>query len=393
MERMTMGIDKSLDDEYPSVLINGSRYHFGRHPGPEYDYFLVENAHIAKDYWWFEKKEDFVAFLVNLPESADRNRLKKLYPDWSDVTHEQRGAYIEEDRAQLRNLMHEKQAAGTAQHFPVYPDDGSGPYRGHKPFRIENKAPLAQIERTISDLKRYQGFDRGLNDAGKLRVLEGFDWSGVSAKDKEAILQREVDFRSITKEQFEFVYEDIHFDTGRRVSDKLARKLFERASASDKDQKHEPGLVHFRDFTCETHWKTYPNGRPALYLVDANTRETVAIATADLPGAPLKPGEVFIKEHSENRGMLAALEQAGVVKATGETVRSGFVEVAVAKVLTPTHGRDRQDDRSNPMVNESGMENTSTNQMPGSRDAYRQMLAERAGTATLEKGKDKGIDR
>jgi hypothetical protein len=194
-----MGIDKSLHDDYPSIIINGSRYHFGRHPGPEYDYYLVENAHIAKDYWWFEKQEDFVAFLVNLPESADRNRLKKLYPDWSDVTHEQRGAYIEEDRARLRNLMHEKQAAGTAQHFPVYPDDGSGPYRGHKPFRIENKEPLAQIERTISDLKRYQGFDRGLNDAGKLRVLEGFDWSGVSAKDKEAILQREVDFRSITK--------------------------------------------------------------------------------------------------------------------------------------------------------------------------------------------------
>lgn len=183
---------------------------------------------------------------------------------------------------------------------------------------------------------------------------------------------------SRAKEQFDFVYEDIRFDTGRRVSDKLARQLFEQASASDKDQKREPGLVHFRGFTCETHWKTYPNGRPALYLVDAQTRETVAVATADLPGVPLNHGEVFIKEHSENRGMLAALETAGVVKAAGEKVRSGFVELAVATVL--------------PAI-ESGKENTSTNQMPGARDAYRQMLAESAGTATLEMGKDKGIDR
>jgi hypothetical protein len=35
---------------YPSIIINGS------HPGPESDYYLVENAHIAKDYWWFKEK-------------------------------------------------------------------------------------------------------------------------------------------------------------------------------------------------------------------------------------------------------------------------------------------------------------------------------------------------
>jgi hypothetical protein len=31
-----------------------------------------------------------------------------------------------------------------------------------------------------------------------------------------------------------------------------------------------PGTVHFRGFSCELHWKKYPNGCPALYLVDAN---------------------------------------------------------------------------------------------------------------------------
>jgi hypothetical protein len=167
------------------------------------------------------------------------------------------------------------------------------------------------------------------------------------------------------------------------------------AAAPGKEQAPSPATVHFRGFTCETHWKTYPDGRPALYLVDANTRETVAIATADLPGVPLKPGEVFIKEHSENRGMLAALEQAGVVKATGETVRSGFAEVAVAKVLPAIERQDRQNDRNTTMANESDMEKNPTDQMPGVNDSYRQMLAETAAAAGPDKGRDKdqGIDR
>src|SRR5579885_725915 len=99
-----MGIDKSLNDNYPSVIINGTRYHFGRHPGPDDAYFLVENASYAKDYWWFEHEDDFLAFLVNLPQSADRQRHLKLHPDWHDVTHEQRDAYIEGDRARLREM-------------------------------------------------------------------------------------------------------------------------------------------------------------------------------------------------------------------------------------------------------------------------------------------------
>jgi hypothetical protein len=119
----------------------------------------------------------------------------------------------------------------------------------------------------------------------------------------------------------------------------LRAKLFGEAAETGQQGTDAPGMVHFKGFLCEMQWKTYPNGRAALYLVDAQTRETVAVATADLPDAPLKPGEVFIKDHSENRGMLAALEQAGVVKATGAAVRSDFAEVPVAALL-PGHGRE-----------------------------------------------------
>jgi hypothetical protein len=186
-----------------------------------------------------------------------------------------------------------------------------------------------------------------------------------------------------------------------KIRDQTARQwsyqdiLQDAAGREVGPQSATPGTVHFRGFTCETHWKTYPNGRPALYLVDANTRETVAIATADLPGAPLKPGEVFIKEHSENRGMLAALEKAGIVQATGETVRSGFVEVPVAKVMTPVRRQDRQDDRNNTLANESGMERNPTEQKPGVKDSYQDLLTEASQRTVPEKSRDKdqGIDK
>ena len=129
-----MGRDKSLWDDYPSIIINGTRYHFGREL--TYGQYLVENAQYAKDYWCFNHKEDLLAFLVNLPETANRNWNRLLYPDWHQVTSEQRDAYLEENQARLRDLMQEKIQAGIAARFPVYPDDGSGPYEGREPFRV-----------------------------------------------------------------------------------------------------------------------------------------------------------------------------------------------------------------------------------------------------------------
>ncbi len=88
--------------------------------------------------------------------------------------------------------------------------------------------------------------------------------------------------------------------------------------------------MRFRDWLCEIRVSTYSNGRTALLLEDAKTGDSIAVATANLPHEPLEPGQVFIKDHSENQGMLAALEKAGIVKATGETVQSGFVQVPKA---------------------------------------------------------------
>ena len=71
----------------------------------------------------------------------------------------------------------------------------------------------------------------------------------------------------------------------------------------------------------------------ALSLVDEEG--PVATATVNLPDVPLGKNQVLIKNWSENEGMLDALVAAGVVKPTGETVRSGFVEVPVCELQPP----------------------------------------------------------
>jgi hypothetical protein len=98
--------------------------------------------------------------------------------------------------------------------------------------------------------------------------------------------------------------------------------------------------VMFQGQEFEVEHRHYPNGRRAIVLVDAVDREQAAVATVNLPDEPLAPDEVFIKDYSENAGMLRALEGAGVVRATGELVRSGFAEIPRAKVLTPEKSRE-----------------------------------------------------
>jgi hypothetical protein len=107
----------------------------------------------------------------------------------------------------------------------------------------------------------------------------------------------------------------------------------------------EPGpttRVRFRGWDCIIQKQRYENGRPALRLVDAEDGSPIATATVNLPEVPAAPNQVFIKDHSENGGLLAALTGAGVVKATGEVIQSGHVEVALCELLPPyrevTHG-------------------------------------------------------
>ena len=91
--------------------------------------------------------------------------------------------------------------------------------------------------------------------------------------------------------------------------------------------------VRFLDTDCTVQKHRYDNGRVALRLVD--DEGPVATATVNLPDVPLGKNQVLIKDYAENSGILSALVAAGVVKPTGETIRSGFVEVPVCELQPP----------------------------------------------------------
>ena len=95
-----MGIDKSLTDEFPSVMINGTKYHYGKET--TYGQYLVENAKYAKDYWVFRTADELREFLVCLPESA--KRLLDVYPQWVNGTDEEREMLRMERKELLRAL-------------------------------------------------------------------------------------------------------------------------------------------------------------------------------------------------------------------------------------------------------------------------------------------------
>jgi hypothetical protein len=93
--------------------------------------------------------------------------------------------------------------------------------------------------------------------------------------------------------------------------------------------------VRFKQWDCLIRKLRYDNGRPALQLVDAEDGSPIATATVNLPDVALGRNQVAIKNYSENEGMLDALVAAGVVKPTGQTVRSGYVEVPVCDLQPP----------------------------------------------------------
>ncbi|WP_152050931.1 DUF4313 domain-containing protein [Tautonia marina] len=93
--------------------------------------------------------------------------------------------------------------------------------------------------------------------------------------------------------------------------------------------------IRFRNWNCIVRKHQYDNGRPALQLIDAEDGSPIAQATVNLPDVALGRNQVAIKDWSENEGMLDALVAAGVVKPTGETVRSGYVEVPICELQPP----------------------------------------------------------
>jgi hypothetical protein len=145
-----MGRDFTLSNNHPSIIINGTKYHYDIDVHQQY---MVQSAHYEKDYWYFKEREDLEAFLINLPESADRNLRLKLHPDWRDVTPEQRDAYFEQDKLLFRAMAAEKLRNGTAQYFNMDLEGKHGPY---EPQRIESRSTEPAIERVERQIAEHK---------------------------------------------------------------------------------------------------------------------------------------------------------------------------------------------------------------------------------------------
>jgi len=89
--------------------------------------------------------------------------------------------------------------------------------------------------------------------------------------------------------------------------------------------------VVFHGEECTVSLSRYPSGASKIQLYDAEGFP-YATASADIPGVSLAAGEVIIKDHSENKGMLQALTDAGLVQTTGKTVRYGFVDLPIVRL-------------------------------------------------------------
>jgi hypothetical protein len=93
--------------------------------------------------------------------------------------------------------------------------------------------------------------------------------------------------------------------------------------------------VYFLGEKCFVDKLEYSNGRTALrlYTVTDGFKEPMGTATVNIPDAPLNDDEVFIKNYSENKGILKALIKAGIVEDTGRMFPVGHTFANICKLL------------------------------------------------------------
>lgn len=80
----------------------------------------------------------------------------------------------------------------------------------------------------------------------------------------------------------------------------------------------------------------YRNGKSlALKLIDDQEGECIAVCTVNLPEVPLHPGEIILKDYSENEGMLHSLFSQGIVSSPVRYAKNGHVTVPIVNLLIP----------------------------------------------------------
>jgi len=87
--------------------------------------------------------------------------------------------------------------------------------------------------------------------------------------------------------------------------------------------------IFFGGYACEMQLNHYTNGNKAISLVDTRDGSPVATATVNIEGVELSANEVMVKDYSENKGMLRALQDSKVVGRVVDVIQSGYVDIPV----------------------------------------------------------------
>lgn len=92
--------------------------------------------------------------------------------------------------------------------------------------------------------------------------------------------------------------------------------------------------VKIDEWDCTVELARYRSGQTAIVLNDAETGERVAVASVAIPeGRNLPINHTFIKNWSENKGILEVLVNAGIVRDTGEVAATGDVVANLVEIL------------------------------------------------------------
>lgn len=91
--------------------------------------------------------------------------------------------------------------------------------------------------------------------------------------------------------------------------------------------------VQFLDFTCEVQRAKYGSGQNSLRLIDVEDGQPVATASVCLEDQPQQENQVFIKNYSENAGIMEALMLQGVISGPVAVIPGGHVNFTVHELL------------------------------------------------------------
>jgi hypothetical protein len=92
--------------------------------------------------------------------------------------------------------------------------------------------------------------------------------------------------------------------------------------------------ITFLGETLDVVFRRYPaSPQNAIVLFHYETGEQWCVASVCLPDYRQAPDEVYVKNWSENEGLLGALVAAGIVEDTGRTLPTGFVRANVCRLL------------------------------------------------------------